>query len=154
MLKNIDPVLSADLLWVLASMGHGDDIALVDANHPSERIARACISGRLVRLPGLSMARVARAILSVLPIDDFVPDPVRRMEVVGDPTAWPEVQREVAAELDASGNSELRLAGIERFAFYTAAQSSFAVVEVGDPRPYGCFLFRKGVIAGSAPTLP
>lgn len=154
MLKTIDPVLSADLLWVLAAMGHGDDLALVDANHPAERIARACISGRLVRLPGLTMARVARAILSVLPIDDFVPDPVRRMEVVGDPAAWPDVQREVAAELDAVDGGKRQLIGLERFAFYAAAQASFAVVQVGDPRPYGCFLFRKGVIAGAAPTLP
>ena len=153
MLKTIDPVLSADLLWVLAAMGHGDDLALVDANHPAERIAKASISGRLVRLPGLTMARVARAILSVLPIDDFTPDPVRRMEVVGDPAAWPDVQREVAAELFASAGQDLQLAGLERFAFYAAAQASFAVVQVGDPRPYGCFLFRKGVIAGSAPTL-
>jgi L-fucose mutarotase len=105
MLKTIDPVLSADLLWVLAAMGHGDDLALVDANHPAERIARACISGRLVRLPGLTMARVARAV-PVLPIDDFVPDPVRRMEVVGDPAAWPEVQREVAAELAEIGSED------------------------------------------------
>ena len=50
MLKNIDPAL-ADLLWALEAMGHGDDIALVDANHPSER-AKACISGRLICLPG------------------------------------------------------------------------------------------------------
>jgi L-fucose mutarotase len=152
MLKTIDPVLSADLLWVLAAMGHGDDLALVDANHPAERIARACISGRLVRLPGLTMARVARAVLSVLPIDDFVPDPVRRMEVVGDPAAWPEVQREVAAELAEIGVGGSRLASIERFAFYAAAQASFAVIQVGDPRPFGCFLLRKGVIAGPAPT--
>lgn len=150
MLKGIDPVLSADLLWVLAAMGHGDDLALVDANHPAERIARSSSSGRLIRLPGLSMARVVRAILSVLPIDDFVPDPVRRMEVVGEPDTWPDVQREVARELGAG----LPLVGIERFAFYAAAQASFAVVQVGDPRPYGCFLFRKGVIAGPAPTLP
>jgi len=154
MLKMIDPVLSADLLWILAAMGHGDDLALVDANHPAERIARASISGRLVRLPGLTMARVARAVLSVLPIDEFVPDPVRRMEVIGDPTAWPEVQREVAAELDAVAGAKRQLVGLERFAFYTAAQASFAVVQVGDPRPYGCFLFRKGVIAGLTPTLP
>ena len=148
MLKTIDPVLSPDLLWILAAMGHGDDIALVDANHPAERIAKACTSGRLVRLPGLSMARAARAILSVLPIDDFMPDPVRRMEVVGQPDNWPDVQREVAAEIHAQAGDHLRLVGIERFAFYTAAQASFAVVQVGDPRPYGCFLFRKGVIAG------
>ena len=154
MLKMIDPVLSADLLWILAAMGHGDDIALVDANHPAERIARACISGRLVRLPGLTMARVARAILSVLPIDEFVPDPVRRMEVIGDPAAWPEVQREIAAELDAAGVGAPRLASLERFAFYAAAELSFAVVQVGDPRFYGCFLIRKGVIGGPAPTLP
>ena len=32
-----------------------------------------------------------------------------------------------------------------------AARRAFAVVQVGDPRPYGCFLFRKGVIASSAP---
>lgn len=38
--------------------------------------------------------------------------------------------------------------GIERFAFYDAAKAAFAVVQVGDPRLYGCFLFRKGVIAG------
>jgi len=154
MLKTIDPVLSADLLWVLAAMGHGDDLALVDANHPAERIARACISGRLVRLPGLTMARVARAILSVLPIDDYVPYPVRRMQVVEDATAWPDVQREVAAELDAVGVAGPRFGSLERFAFYAAAQASFAVVQVGDPRPYGCFLIRKGVIAGAIPALP
>jgi L-fucose mutarotase len=116
MLKNIDPVLSPDLLWMLAAMGHGDDIALVDANHPAEKIARATTSGRLVRLPGLAMARVARAILSLLPIDDFEPQPARRMLVVGDAAAIPEVQTQVQAELDrALGRSE-PLAGIERFA--------------------------------------
>lgn len=82
MLKGLDPVLSADLLWLLAAMGHGDDLALVDANHPAETIARATTSGKLVRLPGLTMQRAARAILSVLPIDDFEPEPARRMLVV------------------------------------------------------------------------
>lgn len=62
MLKNLDPVLSADLLWVLAAMGHGDDLALVDANHPAETIASSTTSGRLIRLPGLTMQRAARAI--------------------------------------------------------------------------------------------
>jgi L-fucose mutarotase len=147
MLKGLDPVLSPDLLWILAAMGHGDDLALVDANHPAERIARACTSQELVRLPGLTMARTARAILSVLPLDDFVPDPVRRMEVVGDPSAIPEVQRAVQDEIDAAAGRPLPLAGLERFAFYEAAALSFAVIQVGDPRPYGCFLLRKGVIA-------
>jgi L-fucose mutarotase len=153
MLKSIDPVLSADLLWVLAAMGHGDDLALVDANHPAERIARSTSSGRLIRLPGLTMARVARAILSVLPIDDFLPNPIRRMEVVDDPNAWPDVQKQVQTAVATALGPTATLQGIERFAFYEAAKASFAVVQVGDPRPYGCFLFRKGVIAGDEETL-
>lgn len=148
MLKGIDPVLSADLLYILAAMGHGDDLALVDANHPAETIARATTSGRLIRLPGLTMERAARAILSVLPIDDFQPEPARRMQVVGKPLEMPPVQSAVQAEIDQALGRNVPLAGIERFAFYTAARSAFAVVQVGDPRPYGCFLFRKGVIAG------
>jgi L-fucose mutarotase len=148
MLKAIDPVLSADLLWILAAMGHGDDLALVDANHPAQTIAGATASGRLVRLPGLSLQRVARAVLSVLPVDDFEPQPLRRMLVVGDTQAVPAVQREVQAEIDRALGRPEPLAGLERFAFYEAARRAFAVVQVGDPRPYGCFLFRKGVIAG------
>lgn len=148
MLKAIDPVLSADLLWILAAMGHGDDLALVDANHPAQTIAGATASGRLVRLPGLSLQRVARAVLSVLPVDDFEPQPLRRMLVVGDAQAVPAVQCEVQAEIDRALGRPEPLAGLERFAFYEAARRAFAVVQVGDPRPYGCFLFRKGVIAG------
>lgn len=147
MLKSIHPILSPDLLWVLASMGHGDDLVLVDANHPATAIARSTASGRLVTLPGLRMAEVAAAILTVLPIDDFEPAPVRRMEVIGAPEELPPVQREVQAEL-ARAVPGLEMQGLERFAFYDAARAGFAVVQVGDARPYGCFLLRKGVIAG------
>ena len=101
-----------------------------------------------MRLPGLTMERAARAILSVLPIDDFEPKPVRRMEVVGDKKKIPDVQKAVQAEIDKALGAKSPLAGIERFAFYEAAKNAFAVVQVGDPRPYGCFLLRKGVIAG------
>lgn len=145
MLKGIDPLLNADLLWALAAMGHGDDIALVDANHPAERIARATTSGRLIRLSGTGMADAARAILSVLPIDTFTTDPIRRMEVVGDPKALPDAQRDVQQAITASGIA-ITMQGIERFAFYEAAQKSFVIVQTSDMRPYGCFLFRKGVI--------
>lgn len=148
MLIGLDPLLSADLLHLLASMGHGDDLALVDANHPAERIARATASGRLIRLPGVRMERAAHAILSVLPIDDFEPDPIRRMQVVGMPDAIPPVQAAVQGVIDAALGPQRPAMGLERFAFYEAARRAFGVVQVGDPRPYGCFLFRKGVIAG------
>jgi L-fucose mutarotase len=151
MLKSIDPLLSPDLLYVLAAMGHGDDLAIVDANHPAETIARATISGRLVRLPGVAMDRAVAAVLSVLPIDDFEPGPIRRMEVVGDRAAIPDVQREVQAVVDRALGRPSAMFGLERFAFYDAGKRAFAVLQCGDPRPYGCFLIRKGVVAGGKP---
>ena len=151
MLKGLDPLLSADLLWVLASMGHGDDLAIVDANHPAEKIAQATTSGRLIRLPGIAMDRAMAAILSVLPIDDFEPEPLRRMLVVDNAEEVPKVQSEVQAVIDKASGWPAPMAGIERFAFYEAASQAFAVIQCGDPRPYGCFLVRKGVIAGEKP---
>lgn len=148
MLKHIDPLLHADLLWVLAAMGHGDDVALVDANHPADRIASHCIVKKPVRLSQSSMADVARAILTLFPLDDFTDDPVRRMEVVGAPDEIPLVQQEVQTVIDQSQGRALPMIGLERFAFYEAAKQAFAVIQVSDARPYGCFLFRKGMIAG------
>jgi L-fucose mutarotase len=150
MLKSIDPVLTPDLLWVLAAMGHGDDLVLVDANHPAERIARSTAFARVVHMPGLALPRVARAILSVLPLDDFTDDPVRRMEVVGDHDAVPVVQREVQDEIDRAAGRHLPMRGLERYEFYAAAELGFALVQVGDARPYGCFLLRKGVLDPAA----
>lgn len=151
MLKGLDPLLGPDLLWVLAAMGHGDDLALVDGNHPAETIAAATTSGRLVRLPNVPIERVAAAILSVLPLDDFEANPVRRMAVVGDPEQVPEVQRAVLAACDRATGGSTSARALERFAFYDAARAAFAVVQAGDPRPYGCFLLRKGIVAGGRP---
>ena len=150
MLKTLDPVLSADLLWILAAMGHGDDLALVDANHPAETIAAATTSGRLVRLPGLTMERAARAILSVLPIDDFEPEPLRRMLVVGDAAAVPAVQEAVQREIDAALGRPAPLAGIERFAFYEETKDCYCIIATGERRFYGNFILTKGVVPPDA----
>jgi L-fucose mutarotase len=146
-LKTIDPLLTPDLLWVLAAMGHGDDLALVDANHPAERIARATTFGRCVTLAGADLARAARAILTLLPVDQSGVGPVRRMEVTGDPDTLPPVQAEVAAEVARAAPHAVPLTGMGRYPFYDAAMKSFAIVQVGDARAFGCFLIRKGVIA-------
>ncbi len=147
MLKTIDPLIGPDLLWILAAMGHGDELCLCDANFPAKTVAG---SKKLVRLSGVDSARAARAIASLLPIDTFVDAPVRRMEVVGDPTAVPPVQREVQAVLDAANGAPVTIEGIERFAFYAAAREAFAVVQTGEERAYGCFLIRKGVLLAPA----
>ena len=143
MLKGLDPLLGPELLATLRGMGHGDEIAIVDGNYPGVEHAR-----RLIRLDGHHLIPVLDAMLSVLPIDDFEPEPIRRMLVVGDAAAVPAVQEEVEAVVAASQAAPTPLPGIERFAFYEAARKAFGVVQVGDARPYGCFLLRKGVIAG------
>ena len=38
------------------------------------------------------------------------------------------------------------MVGIERFAFYDFAREAYAVIQTGERRFWGCFMFRKGVI--------
>ncbi len=141
MLKNIDPLLSPDLLMVLRSMGHGDDIAVVDANFPAVAMAR-----RLVRLDGLAATDVTDAILSVMPLDDFVPEAAWRMEVVGDPQAEQPIFDEFRAIIARHEGSNFRLASLERFAFYEQAKAAYAIVSTGERRLYGNIILKKGVV--------
>jgi L-fucose mutarotase len=141
MLKNIDPLLSPDLLMVLRAMGHGDEIVVVDGNFPAAAMAR-----RLVRLDGLTATAVTDAILSVMPLDDFVPEAAWRMEVVGDPQAEQPIFGEFRAIIARHEGSNFRLASLERFAFYEQAKAAYAVVSTGEKRLYGNIILKKGVV--------
>ncbi|MBJ7556529.1 RbsD/FucU family protein [Marinomonas spartinae] len=144
MLKNIHPLLNGELLNVLRSMGHGDDIVLVDRNFPAVSVA----NGKpVIRLDGVSVTEAASAILSVLPLDTFVDHPVKRMQVVGEDEAYmPKVQQEFSTVLKAADSKSAEMGSLERFAFYEAAKQAFAIVVTGEARGYGCFLLKKGVI--------
>ncbi len=145
MLKGLDPLLNADVLYALRAMGHGDDVILADVNFPSDSVARSTVLGRVLRIDA-SAPRVAKAILSVFPLDSFVPAPAGRMEVVGKPGEVLPVQAEVQREIDAAEGRSLPMAGIERFAFYDLAKKAYCVVQTGERRFYGCFVLKKGVI--------
>jgi L-fucose mutarotase len=142
MLKSIDPVLSPDLLRILRAMGHGDEIAIVDANFPASSLAKP-----LVRLDGVTATRALDAVLSVLPLDDFTDMAAYRMDVVGDPSAEQPIYDDFRAALarHASGNAA-RLGGLERHAFYARAKNAFAIVATTETRLYGNILLVKGVI--------
>ena len=145
MLKGIDPRLPPDLLHLLARMGHGDDLAIVDANHPAETVAAATVTGELVRLPGLTVDSVLEAVLTLFPLDDFTDDPIRFMQVVDKPEERPEAvqaMERVARQAGYAGRFQM----LERFAFYAAAKSSFAVVQCGEQRLYGNVLIRMGAL--------
>jgi L-fucose mutarotase len=149
MLKGIDPLIGPDLLQVLAAMGHGDTIVLADANFPADSIARRTASGRLVWLGGITMGRAATAILSLLPLDPMDGPSVGRMAPSDAPDEWPAVQTEVRDAVHAAEGRPVEIRSIERFAFYEEAAKAYAVVQVGDERAWGDFLFRKGVISST-----
>lgn len=147
MLKGIDPLLNADVLRALRAMGHGDDVIICDTNFPADSVARQTVIGKLLRIDGVSAARVAKAILSVMPLDSFVEKPALRMEIVGKPTEVPAVQAEVQKEIDAAEGRSWPMGSVERFAFYDLARKAYCVIQTGERRFYGCFAFKKGVIA-------
>ena len=139
MLLGLDPLLTPDLLHALASAGHGDRIAIVDANFPAAANAR-----RLIRLSGTDSAAALRAILSLLPVDDFEPDPTLVMEVVGDPSAMPVAVADFTRLLRGAGAGPSR--PVPRQDFYALAREAFAVVATGERRLYDNILITKGVV--------
>ncbi|MBV8426160.1 MAG: RbsD/FucU family protein [Hyphomicrobiales bacterium] len=149
MLKSIDSILNPDVLHALCAMGHGDDLVLCDTNFPADAVARRSVIGRLLRIDNVTAARAARAVLSVLPLDDFVDAPVSRMEVVGKPAEVPQIQAEVQAEIDRAERRPRPMGALERFAFYDLARKAYCIVQTGERRFYGNFIFKKGVIAPS-----
>jgi L-fucose mutarotase len=141
MLKGIHPLLTADLLHELASMGHGDEIAIVDANFPAARLAR-----RLIELPGASAPEALAAVLTVFPLDgDSLPAAVT-MQVIGDAEAVPEAVADFAAVFTDCGLADWEIGSLERNAFYERASRALAIVRTGELRPYGNILLVKGVV--------
>jgi L-fucose mutarotase len=150
MLKGLSPLLNADVLYVLKSMGHGDYIVLSDLNFPSESVAQQTVYGSLLRMENTTSAQAAEAILSLMPLDTFIDNAAQRMEVVGNPGEIPVVQQEVQAAIDKAEGKSWPLVGVERYAFYDLAKKAYAVVQTGERRFYGCFILTKGVIPPDA----
>ncbi len=149
MLKGLNPLLNADVLYALRAMGHGDDLIIADTNFPSDSVARETVLGELLRIDAPA-AEVVRAVLSVYPLDSFVDDAAARMEIVGAPDEVPPVQAEVQAEIDRAEGKAWPMVGVERYAFYERSKQAYAVIQTHERRFYGCFAFRKGVIPPDA----
>lgn len=141
MLLNIPPILSPDLLWTLRAMGHGDDIVIADANFPGTTLGTRCH-----RLDGISATEVLTAVLSVLPLDAYVPDPALVMGVVDEPNTVPPIVAEFQSIIAAASDNLVTVGKLERFDFYEHARSAFAIVQTGETRLYGNIIIKKGVI--------
>jgi len=141
MLKHLDPLLTPELLHVLRAMGHGDEIAIVDANYPAESAGP-----QVVRLDGVDATRALDAVLSVMPLDDFPPEACWRMEVVGAPKEEQPIFDEFRKVIAAREGAKFKLASLERFAFYERANASYAIIATGERRLYGNIILKKGVV--------
>ena len=143
MLKGIHPLLTADLLHALRAMGHGDAIAVVDANFPA-----AGLGPPVVEMPGATAPQVLDAILTVLPLDDVADPPASTMEVLDAPHAVPAPVAEFAAVFTEHGLDDVEIGRLPRRDFYRHAREAFAIVRTGELRPYGNILLVKGTVNG------
>ncbi|WP_380056887.1 RbsD/FucU family protein [Falsihalocynthiibacter sp. SS001] len=141
MLRKINPLLSPDILYTLASMGHGDEIVIADANFPGD----SCTE-RLIRLDGISATATLEAVLSIMPLDTFVPDPAITMQVVGAPDEVPPIVAEFQKIINQTADNPAVIQTLERHAFYERANGSYSVIQTGELRLYGNIVLKKGVI--------
>ncbi|CAG09387.1 unnamed protein product, partial [Tetraodon nigroviridis] len=145
-LKGIPSVLSPELLYTLAKMGHGDELVLADANFPASSI---CACGpKEIRADGLGIPVLLEAILRLMPLDTYVTSPAAVMELVeSDKSRGLKVPVWDAYNyLLSQAGSQSPLELVERFAFYERAKKSFAVVATGETSLYGNLIVKKGVI--------
>jgi L-fucose mutarotase len=140
-LKGIHPLLTPELLYAIAAMGHGDEIAIVDANFPA-----ASLGPRLIEVRGASSPDLLDALLTRFPLDTRAVPAVFTMEVVGDPTAVPDPVMDFAEVFTQHRLADCEIGTLERHAFYERAKRAFALVRTGEMRPYGNILLVKGVV--------
>ncbi|ROV60001.1 hypothetical protein EGH82_11100 [Vibrio ponticus] len=141
MLKHIDPLLNAELLFALQNMGHGDRLAIVDANFPAKSHAK----GTLISLPGVNASNTLESILKHMPLDAFTEVPMWIMAEDGK-TSLTEAALDFVRVKDASEESQYQTTLIDRQDFYIATQACELVISTNDLRPYACMILQKGVI--------
>jgi L-fucose mutarotase len=152
MLKNIDPLLTPDLLKLLAEMGHEDAIVIADANFTAMRYRADVTSQTVIRMPGISLSRTAQAVLSVLPLTMASERPVAYMQVADLPAGQVNAAQQAVLDLLAADKATENLPAhaYARFDFYEAAQQAYVIVQTGELAPYANFIFKKGVITHHA----
>jgi L-fucose mutarotase len=144
MLKGIDPLLTPELLMHLSAMGHGEWVAVVDDNFTAQYLSHG---KPVVRLPGNSLARVSRAVLSVIPLAEDVAQPAAFMRVCQQPEGHrTPAQQDVVDLVVQEGWIAARVEGVERFAFYDKIKGASLIIQSGEATAYGNAMFCKGVI--------
>ena len=144
MLKGIPAILSPQLLKVLCEMGHSDRLVIADGNFPAETVGKNAI---VIRCDGHGVSEILEAILQVFPLDTYTEKPVNLMAVMpGDTVETPiwDTFKEIVEKNDERGADIV--GEIERFAFYEAARSAYAIISTSEKALYANIMLQKGVI--------
>ena len=140
MLKGINPLLGPELLKILRAMGHGDEIALVDGNYPADADAK-----RLVRMDGHGVPEILDAILSVMPLDEMVPEACWRPAAYLDKSRREPIFDEFES-IVARHEPKQKVHVLVGADFYSKVKSAYALIATTEPRLYGNIVLKKGVI--------
>ena len=140
MLKGISPLISPELLKILASMGHGDEIVLADAHYPAESL-----NNNVIRADGLKITDLLRAIMPLLELDQYVDYPICMMQSVEGDCLSSEVEHSYLKNILPFCSNPVKLNRIERFKFYERSKKAFAIVMTGETAKYGNIILKKGV---------
>jgi L-fucose mutarotase len=127
-------------LKILRAMGHGDEIAIVDGNYPADADAK-----RLVRADGINATDLLDAILSVLPLDDMVPDCAFRPAPQNEPHLKQPIFADFAAIIK-KWEPERKLSVLVGVDFYNRVKGCYAIVASSEARLYGNIVLKKGVV--------
>jgi len=140
MLKGISHLISPQLLEVMATMGHGDELVLADAHFPGNSM-----NNRVIRADGLKIADLLSGILPLFELDTYVEHPLAMMQAVDGDTLDPEVEKGYLVSIQAIYPIIKSVKRIERFDFYERSKQAFAVVMTGETAKYGNIILKKGV---------
>ena len=138
MLKTISPLISPDLLKVLAEMGHGDEIIFSDAHFPAHSMGP-----QVIRADGLLVSDLLRALIPLFELDSYAPPLVMTAAIEGD-TLDPDVEARYRQALSLQTPCP-DITRIDRYAFYERAQKAFAIAITGERAKSGNILLKKGV---------
>jgi len=139
MLKGISPVVSPELLKVLAEMGHGDEIVLADAHFPGHTLCK-----RVIRADGLSVPQLLDGIIPLFELDCYAA-PLMMMAAVKGDQLDPIVEENYMAAMAVHLDVVPEIERIDRFDFYDRAMEAYAVVMSGETAKYGNIILKKGV---------
>ncbi len=140
MLIGIPAILGPDLLHTLRSMGHGDEIAIVDGNYPAQEHAR-----RLVRADGHGVLEMLAAILQIMPIDRAAPQAMFRAALGNDPAERGPIHRQID-DLCAEMVPDVAVTPLSGEALYPRIRAAHTIVATSEIQHFANVILRKGVI--------